>query len=81
MVLQDIRGYAAAGRWAMTAHARRRAAERGVRPEDVRHALTTASTCSEQGDGSWKVPSQDTAGDDLTTIVMLEDGVLVVTLF
>lgn len=77
----DIRGYAQAGRWVLSAHAKRRAAERGVRPADVRCALVSAATCKDQGDGTWKVPSKDTAGDDLTAIVALEDGVLVVTLF
>jgi hypothetical protein len=79
--LADIRGFASAGRWALTAHAKRRAAERGARPEDVRYALMSALACRDQGDGTWKVPSQDSAGGDLTAIVVLEDGVLVVTLF
>jgi hypothetical protein len=52
--LADIRGYTSAGRWVLTAHAKRRAAERSARPEDVRYALMSASTCSDQGDGTWK---------------------------
>jgi hypothetical protein len=79
--LADIRGFSLAGRWVLSAHARRRAAERGVRLADVRCALVSALKCSDQGDGTWKVPSKDTAGDALTAIVALEDGVLVVTLF
>ena len=79
--LADIRGYASAGRWRLTDHARRRAVERGVRTQDVRHALTTAATCRDQGDGTWKVSSRDLDGDDLVAVVVLEEGVLVVTLF
>lgn len=79
--LENIRGYAQAGRWVLSDHAMRRAKERGVRAADVRCALVTATTCRDQGDGTWKVPSKDTAGDDLTSIVALEDGVLVVTLY
>jgi hypothetical protein len=47
----------------------------------VRCALTTATTCKDQWDGTWKLPSKDTGGDDLTAIVALEGEVLVVTLF
>lgn len=79
--LADVRGYASAGRYVLSAHAKRRALERGVRPADVRFALVSALTCCDQGDGSWKVPSRDMDGDDLTVVVVIEDGVLVVTLF
>ncbi|HCF56847.1 MAG TPA: hypothetical protein DFS52_02475 [Myxococcales bacterium] len=76
-----MRGYVSAGRWLLSAHAKRRAIERGIRLEDVRFALVSAVTCCDQGDGTWKVPSSDPDGDELTAIVAREDGVLVVTLF
>lgn len=79
--LADIIGFARSGRWVLSVHAKRRASERGISMADVRCALTTATTCRDQRDGTWKVPSKDTCGDELTAIVALEDGVLVVTLF
>jgi hypothetical protein len=79
--LADVRGYAAAGRWTLLGHARRRAQERGARPEDVRRALVSATRCCAAEFGRWKVTGLDTAGDELTAVVELVDGVVVVTLF
>jgi hypothetical protein len=42
----------------------------------------TATGCSiEDAPNKWRVPSTDRDGDPLTLIVVLEGGVLVVTLF
>ena len=79
--LADVRGYALANRIEYGPHAWQRMRERGVFREDVRNALTTAQSCQAEPDDRWKVPGVDTAGDDLTVIVVLEDGVVVVTLF
>ena len=79
--LADIRGYALAGRIEVVPHAGRRMRERGVYFEDLRHALANAAVCHTEAKGRWKVPGKDEAGDDLTVIVVLEDGVVVVTLY
>lgn len=55
--------------------------ERGVREADLRHALGAARSCTPQKTGSWRVDGADLDGDDLTMIVVIEDGLLVVTLF
>jgi hypothetical protein len=79
--LADIRGYALAGRIEVSPHAGRRMRERGVYFEDLRYALASATLCVAEPDERWKVPSEDEAGEELTTIVVIENGVVVVTLF
>ena len=79
--LADIQGYALANRIEYGPHAWGRMRERGARREDVRSALVTATSCQAQPDDRWRVPGQDTEGELLTVIVVLEDGVVVVTLY
>lgn len=79
--LTDIRGYAGANRILYTSHARDRMFQRNITFADARHALMTARLCAAQKDGRWRVDSTDRSGDDLTAIVALERGVVVVTLF
>jgi hypothetical protein len=79
--LEEIRGYASANRVCFTRHAWQRMDERGTTERDVLHALKSAVSCVAQANGTWKVPSNDASGDDLTAVVALDDGVLVVTLF
>jgi len=55
--------------------------ERGVHYADLTHALSNASACAVQPNGRWRVDGSDPDGDALTTIVVLEGGVVVVTLF
>ncbi len=77
----DIRGYASTGRMRIEAHARQRMRERNVRYADLAHALSNASACTLRPNGRWRVEGADPDGDDLTAIVVLEDGLAVVTLF
>ena len=79
--LRDIIGYAAAGRFRIEPHCRVRMRERGSSVEDVRYALVNAESCTGQPNGRWKVKSSDLDGDELTMIVVLQSGVIVVTLF
>lgn len=79
--LKHVRGYAAAGRYFVSSHARQRMHERGVREGDLRNALVNARSCAPQKDGKWKVEGSDLDGDDLTVVVIIEDGLVVVTLF
>jgi hypothetical protein len=55
--------------------------QRNVRRADVRHALMGARACAAQPNGRYKVAGPDFDGDDLHVVVVIEDGVLVVTLF
>lgn len=80
-VLADVRGYAAAGRISLTTHARARMVQRNVKPGDVRVALVSAVSCKGQADGKWKETGPDMDGDALDLVVVLEAGVLVVTVF
>jgi len=54
--------------------------ERGASAEHVMHALQSATTCSSSGE-RWKVTGPDLDGDALTVVVVLEDEVIVVTVF
>ena len=56
-------------------------AERGVFYEDIRYALATARRCKAQDGGRWKVFGSDGDGDELVLVVVLEAGVIVVTVF
>lgn len=56
-------------------------AERGAQYADVRHALAGARQCAAAEHGRWKVSGDDLDGDELTLIVAIEAGVIVVTLY
>jgi hypothetical protein len=80
--LKAIRGLASANRIAISSHAYRRMNQRGATFADVHHALTHAQQCAWQAQHQrWKVESADLDGDDLTLAVVIEDDVIVVTLF
>jgi hypothetical protein len=80
-VLRDVRGYSEAGRIVLTKHARRRMLERGAMYADVRYALLTAVGCSDGDEpNKWIIESADRDGDAMTLVVVLEAGVIVVTL-
>ena len=81
--LHEIRRYAVQGRIRFSGHARKRMGERGATRQDVQHALCVAKRCqaSPDGPGRWEVPSVDEDGDRLVVVVVIESGVLVVSLF
>jgi hypothetical protein len=80
--LAEIRGLALAGRVRPTPHALARMRERQVGYGQLRQALSVAMSCSWQAAReNWKVEAADLDGDELTIVVVLEDGVVVVTLF
>jgi len=79
--LADVRGYAGAGRIRLTRHAERRMEDRGLVFRDLRSALVNARQCSALPEERWKVCGPDASGDELTLVVLLEDGVIVVTVF
>jgi hypothetical protein len=78
--LVTIRQYAVAGRLAYTHHALERMAQRNVTRADVRRALTSAKSCR-AGDAAdkWVALGPDTDGDDLDVVVVIEAGLVIVT--
>lgn len=79
--LEKIRGYAAAGRFVISSHAWARMQERHVRYNDLRNALIHAQRCTAQPDEKWRVSGPDLDAEELTVVVTIEDGLLVVTVF
>ncbi len=80
--LAAIRGYAGANRIEFTAHAVTRMGMRHASYADVREALMTAKSCRQQPDGAWRAEGgHDLDGDELTVVVVIEDGLVVVTFF
>ena len=55
--------------------------DRNVDREDLRHALVYAADCELEEDDKWRVFTSDMDGDELQVIVVIEAGVVVVTLF
>jgi hypothetical protein len=78
--LNAVRQHGLAGRFVISHHAYLRMRQRNVLVRDIRSALTAASTCLPDGE-KWRVTGPDYDGDPLTCIVLLDDGVLVVTVF
>jgi hypothetical protein len=56
-------------------------AERGATVADVRHALTNATSCEAAERGRWRVTGKDLDQEVLRVVVVLEAGVVVVTVF
>ena len=79
--LETVRGYALANQYVISGHCRTRMAERNVSEDDIVHGLTSATVATEQENGRWKLGSTDVDGDELTLIVAIEGGVVVVTIF
>jgi hypothetical protein len=82
--LEQIRGYARANRYRIHPHAwdRLRGIGRNVytSEEDVLHALQNAKQARFQPHNErWRVEGPDMDGDDLTMSVVIEDGLLVIT--
>ena len=80
--LVTIRTHAVAGRIAYTTHARQRLAQRNVTRADVRHALSGAKACR-AGDAAdkWIACGPDLDGDDLDVVLVIEVGLIIVTVY
>ena len=82
--LRVVRGLARANRVRFTAHAAREAVECGASRNDVCCALGNAQSIRESGRGrasDWTVTGPDKDGDDMEVAVVLEDGILVITVY
>lgn len=82
--LRVIRGLAKANRVRFTAHAAREAVECGATRDDVRCALANATRVRASGRdraSDWTAIGPDKDGDDLEVALILEDGILVITVY
>ncbi len=84
--LVEVRGYSGTNRVTLSFHANRRLRQRGGGPADAVYALAHAVSCTDQRAdpsraGDWRITGPDTEGDDITCVVVLADGVVVVTVF
>lgn len=80
--LREIRGLASVNRFIVSRHAEKQALTRGVTANDMHYALVNANSCTWQEDHkTWKVQGIDLDGGDLTLAVVIQDDVLVVTVF
>jgi len=82
--LRAVRGLAKANRLVFTKHAAREAVECGASRHDVCCALANSKSIRESGKGrasDWTVIGPDEDGDDLEIAVVLEDGILVITVY
>jgi hypothetical protein len=83
-VLEAIRSCGRANRIRFTAHAAREAAECGATRDDIRCALANAKSIRASGRGrssDWTVMGPDLDGDDVEIALILEGGVLIITVY
>jgi hypothetical protein len=55
--------------------------DRSVSHRDVRHSLSNCEKCTKQEEYKWKCVGPDLEDDELTVVVVIEDDLLVVTVF
>jgi len=82
--LRVIRGLAKANRIRLTAHADREAAEAGATSGDIRCALANTTNIRRSGPGrasDWTVVGPDLEGDELQLALIIEDGLLIITVY
>ena len=81
--LQKIQALAFINRIAYTSHARQRMSERRIRERDVWYAIKNATDCSASSDGldRWRVKGSDANDIELIVVVVIENKVVVLTIF
>jgi hypothetical protein len=82
--LRAIRGLAKANRFRLTAHADREAAECGATRAHIQCALAKAKSIRPSGESrasDWTVAGPDLDGDDLELALIIEDGLLIITVY
>lgn len=77
--LRDIQGYAGAHRIVLPPHARGRGGQRRAHYNDIRHALMHSTHCEPEPNERWRVYGQDLDGDGLRIVLVIEDGLVIVT--
>ncbi len=78
--LTTVRGLASANRYMLTSHAYDEMIAAGAQREEVHSALVNARRSKRDGAG-WVVTGPDRDGDELTMKVVLEDDMLVITVW
>jgi hypothetical protein len=78
-----IAGFAAANRIRFVDHARDQMTAPRITYRDVRNVLVNATACgpSDDGPGRWLVRGADLDGEDTKVVCVIEDGVVVITVF
>ena len=82
--LRAVRGLARANRLRFTAHAAREAADCGATPGDIRCALINAKSIRASGPGrasDWTIVGPDLDGDELEAALIIQDGLLIITVY
>jgi hypothetical protein len=82
--LRVVRGLARANRFRFTAHADREAAECGATRRHIRCALANAESIRASGKGrasDWTVIGPDLDGDELQLALIIDDGLLIITVY
>lgn len=82
--LRVIRGLGRVNRFRLTAHAYQEAAACGATRAHIRCALANAKRVRPSGKGrasDWTVLGPDLDGDDLQLAVIIEDGLLIITVY
>lgn len=81
--LEEARRAGATRRFVVSLHARQRQGTRSVQLGDIAAALASARSATYQADReTWRIDGGlDLDGDELTVIVVFEDGVVVVTVY
>jgi hypothetical protein len=55
--------------------------ERNANHADVIHVLQLATDAEEQPNGRWRIRGADVDGDELTVLVVVDEDVVIVTVF
>ena len=78
-----IAGFAAANRIRFVSHATDQMTRRRITYRDVRNVLLSASSCGPSDDEAdrWVVRGADLDGEDTKVVCVIEDGVVVITVF
>ncbi len=82
--LRVIRGLGKANRFRLTAHAAQEAAECRATRAHIQRALANAKSVRPSGESrssDWTVLGPDLDGDDLELAVIIEDGLLIITVY
>ncbi|HEX7670147.1 MAG TPA: DUF4258 domain-containing protein [Polyangiaceae bacterium] len=80
--LAEARRAGVTGRFYVVAHARDRQRQRGMQRADIQEGLRTAIRADAQENHRWRLfGGRDLGGDNLTLIVVFENGVVVITVY
>jgi hypothetical protein len=80
--LAEAKRIAATGVFFISNHAALRMRQRTVKRPDIQAAIASAVSAADQGNEKWLVEGGlDTQGDGLTLVVLLDGGMMIVTVY